>query len=92
MNGSEEGWLEERGVWGVFGARQTQLFIPDPHIPGSLRPAATQPVISNPINIIIIAALPSRRRHTNLCVQSHSIVLVIIVLMKMMAKQWSWSS
>ena len=91
MNGSEEGWLEERGVWGVFGARQTKLFIPGPHIPGSLRPAATQPVISNPINIIIIA-LPSRRRHTNLCLQSHSIVLVIIVLMRMMAKQWSWSS
>ena len=54
---------------GVFGA-------PDPtfytgHIPSSLRAAATQPVISNAINIMIIA-IPC---HTNLCLQSHSIVI-----------------
>ena len=56
-----EGVQEEREVWGGVWPWPDPPFYTG-HIPGSLRPAGTQPVISNPINIIIIPR-PAVGRH-----------------------------
>ena len=56
-----EGVQEEREVWGGVWPWPDPPFYTG-HIPGSLRPAGTQPVISNPINIIIIPR-PAGGRH-----------------------------
>ena len=82
-----EGVQEEREVWGGVWPWPDPPFYTG-HIPGSLRPAGTQPVISNPINIIIIAAHTLARLTTNLLsLQLRAIVIIPIVII---SNQLGW--
>ena len=77
-----EGVQEEREVWGGVWPWPDPPFYTG-HIPGSLRPAGTQPVISNPINIIIIAAHTLARPTSNLLsLQLRAIVIISIVIIR----------